>query len=50
MNERIVVGFFLTLIPLVAVLAIGQTDVIFVAAAIAFFLLCAAYAEGCGKL
>jgi hypothetical protein len=32
------------------VLVTGNTDVIYVPATVGFFLLCIAYAEGCGRL
>ena len=50
MKERTIVITMVALLACVGVLASGNTDVIYVAVAIAFFGLCIAYAEGCEKL
>ena len=50
MKERTIVKIMVALMVGTIVLALGGTDVIFVAASIAFFGICIAYAEGCEKL
>jgi hypothetical protein len=50
MKERTIVTSAVALLVIVAVLVTRNTDVIFVAVAIAFFGICIAYAEGCEKL
>ena len=50
MKERTIVKSIAALLAIAAVLATGNTDVIFVATSIAFFGICIAYAEGGGKL
>ncbi len=50
MKERTLVASAVGLLAGAGVLASGNTDVIYVAVSIAFFVLCIAYAEGCGKL
>jgi hypothetical protein len=50
MKERTLVACAVALLAGVGVLASGNTDVIYVALSIAFFVVCIVYAEGCGKL
>jgi hypothetical protein len=50
MKERNMVASAVALLAGAGVLASGNTDVIYVAVSIAFFAVCIAYAEGCGKL
>jgi len=50
MKERIVVGSFVALPVIACLFAARSTDAIFVAVTAGFFLLCIAYAEGCGRL
>ena len=50
MKERTIVASAVALLVIVSVLFARNTDVIFVAVAIAFFGICIAYAEGCEKL
>ncbi|HUB67876.1 MAG TPA: hypothetical protein VL981_10365 [Candidatus Methylacidiphilales bacterium] len=50
MKEKTIVGTIVAVLAGAGVLAAGSTDVIYVAVSIAFFALCIAYAEGCGRL
>jgi len=50
MKERTFVGCLVTFLVIGSLIAMGKTDAIFVAVTIGFFLLCIAYAEGCGRL
>jgi hypothetical protein len=50
MNERTLVGYLVAFLILSGLLATKSMDAIFVAVTIGFFLLCIAYAEGCGRL
>lgn len=50
MKERTIVTSVVALLVAGVVLVTRNTDVIFVAAAIAFFGICIVYAEGCEKL
>jgi hypothetical protein len=50
MKERNIVGSIVGVLGFVAVLASGNTDLIFIAVSIGSFALCIAYAEGCEKL
>ena len=50
MKERTIVTSVVALLVAGVVLVTRNTDVIFVAAVIAFFGICIVYAEGCEKL
>jgi succinate-acetate transporter protein len=50
MKERTLVGGLVSFLILGSLLATKSMDAIFVAVTIIFFLLCIAYAEGCGRL
>ena len=50
MKERTIVTGIVTVLAAAIVLGTGNTDIIYVFASIAFFVLCIAYAEGCEKL
>jgi len=50
MKERTVVSTVVALLVFVALLAAGNTDIIYVAVSIALFAIGIAYAEGCEKL
>jgi hypothetical protein len=50
MKERTLIGIIVGLLAFVIALGTGNTDIVFVATAIAVFGVGIAYAEGCGKL
>ena len=50
MKERTIITSIVALLVAVGVFAMGNMDIIYVAASIAFFVLCIVYAEGCEKL
>jgi hypothetical protein len=49
-KDRSIVLGIVTLLLIVGLLASGMTDGVFIAASIAFFGLCIAYTEWCGRL
>jgi hypothetical protein len=50
MKERTLVGGLAACLVIGGLLASKSADAIFIAATVGFFLLCIAYAEGCGHL
>lgn len=50
MKERMFVGGLIAFVILAILIVTKSTDAIFVAVSVGFFLLCFAYAEGCGRL
>jgi len=50
MKERTLVGGFVLLLLIAGLAAAKSPDAIFIAVTVGFFLLCVAYAEGCGRL
>lgn len=50
MKKQAIVGGIVAVMPIAVMITTRNMDVIFVAGAIAFFGLCIAYAEGCGRL
>ncbi len=50
MKDRSIAGVLVGILALGGAFATRSTDVIFVAASIAFFVLCIGYAEWCGRL
>ena len=50
MKERTFVGGLVTFLIIGSLIATKSMDAIFVAVTLGFFLLCIAYAEGCGRL
>jgi len=50
MKERTIVSTIVALFVFVALLAAGNTDIIYVVVSIALFAIGIAYAEGCEKL
>jgi succinate-acetate transporter protein len=50
MKERTFVGGLVAFLVIGSLLATKSVDAIYVAVTIGFFLLCIAYAEGCGRL
>jgi hypothetical protein len=50
MKERTIVTSIVCLLIATAVLLAGNTDVIYVAVAVLFFVICLAYAEWCERL
>ena len=50
MKERIVVTGVVALLAVAAILVTKNTDAIYIAVTVFFFVTCIAYAEGCGRL
>jgi hypothetical protein len=50
MKERTLVGGLAVCLVIAGLSAAKSADAIFIAATVGFFLLCIAYAEGCGRL
>ena len=50
MKERIVVTGVVAVLAAAAILVTRNTDAIYVAVTVFFFVTCVAYAEGCGRL
>jgi 1,4-dihydroxy-2-naphthoate octaprenyltransferase len=50
MKERAIVATVVSVLAGALILGTRNTDVIFIAVSIVFFILCIAYAEGCEKL
>ncbi len=50
MKERMFIGGLAAIMIIGGLLATKSADAIFVTATVGFFLLCIAYAEGCGRL
>ncbi len=50
MNERTIVKCFVALLAFGMVLAIGNTDTVYIGAEVLFFGLCVAYAAWCERL
>jgi hypothetical protein len=50
MKERMFIGGLAVFLVIGGLLATRSADAIFVVATVGFFLLCVAYAEGCGRL
>lgn len=50
MNERKIIGGMVAIMVVATIAVTRNTDLIFVASGIAFFGLCLAYVEGCGRL
>jgi len=50
MKERTLVGCLVAFLIIAGLAATKSADAIFIAATAGFFLLCIAYAEGCGRL
>jgi hypothetical protein len=50
MKERNIVKGIAGLLAVVLILAVGNTDVIYIAAAVLFFALCVGYAAWCERL
>ena len=50
MKERTLVGGLAACMVIGGLLASKSADAVFIAATVGFFLLCIAYAEGCGRL
>ncbi len=50
MKEKMFAGAFVLLLAITGLAAARSTDAVFIAVTVGFFLLCIAYAEGCGRL
>jgi hypothetical protein len=50
MKERTIIKCIAGLLACVVILAIGNTDVIYIGAALLFFLICIGYAAWCERL
>ena len=50
MKERVLVTGAVSVLAAAAILATGNTDAIYIAVTVFFFVICIAYAEGCGRL
>ena len=50
MKERTIIKCVVGVVVAAAVVATRNTDLIFVGASVLFFVVCAAYAEGCERL
>jgi len=50
MKEKTIVGGLVLLLVIAGLAATKSADAVFIAVTAGFFLLCIAYAEGCGRL